>query len=252
MQAEAVNLAWLHPVKEIDWKLKGPWVDAWHALPGSFWDCSRRLKGLKRRTGGQTDAACHNIGRRGPSTRKGLRGAISQRSGCRRCECWIQFHLVKPSLQPETCRVYLREAGRWRKQWPDENLLKCVALLCCKEERNGKEKVESLVILPRISWQGQLRWKKILSFVKRSTAKLGSKLLHLSDAHSGRWHRAQLLQLFLARITGWYKKNQKKTVLQLTLSWQKLTTRCTKRNKKFTTQCTLAKQPHCSHLSRYA
>lgn len=160
--------------------------------------------------GGQTDAACHNIGRRGPSTRKGLRGAISQRSGCRRCECWIQFHLVKPSLQPETCRVYLREAGRWRKHWPDENLLKCVALLCCKEERNGKEKVESLVILPRISWQGQLRWKKKLSFVKRSTAKLGSKLLHLSDAHSGRWHRAQLLQLFFARITGWYKKKQKK------------------------------------------
>lgn len=52
-------------------KRKGPSVKLWHALPGSFRHCSQWLKG----SNWKTDAACHNIGRRG-SVMQGGRGAV--------------------------------------------------------------------------------------------------------------------------------------------------------------------------------
>lgn len=76
-------------------KRKGPWVEVWHALPGSFWHCSQQLKGLKRRAV-QTDAACHNIRCGWPVNPDGLGGVISQGSGCRRCENCIYFHRPLP------------------------------------------------------------------------------------------------------------------------------------------------------------
>lgn len=191
-----MNLAWLHPVKEIDWKLKGPWVDVWHALPGSFWDCSRRLKGVKRRTGGgrQTDAACHNIGRRGPSTRKGVKR-------CNITEEWSQEvrvlnfnsilwnHLCNLRCVARIGKRPMTEASAWRE--PAE-MCRITLLRGGKNmEREGgligdfaKNKLARSTMV-RKNWAS---WN-------RPPPNLGQNFSIFLMAHStdsGRWHRAQL------------------------------------------------------------